>query len=165
MAADAGGIAQIHVLSWQATYRGHVPDEYLDSLSADLRETIWSEILRATAWPSTGAFVLESDDRTLVGFAHISASRDSDSTTSTGEVTSIYLLPAFWGAGHGRALLDRATESLREAGFSTATLWVLDSNARARKFYELAGWSPDRAEKVEDRGSFVMHELRYRRHL
>jgi HAD superfamily hydrolase (TIGR01509 family) len=31
--ADAGAIARVHIESWRSTYRGIVPDEYLESLS------------------------------------------------------------------------------------------------------------------------------------
>jgi len=161
--ADAPHIASVHVRSWQAAYRGQVPDDYLDSLSIEERETIWSGILRGSDLPSSGVFVSEADERSVVGFAAISPSRDDDAETSTGEIGSIYLLPAFWGAGHGRALIERATASLREAGFAAATLWVLDTNLRARRFYERAGWRPDGAQKVEDRGSFSLSQVRYRR--
>jgi RimJ/RimL family protein N-acetyltransferase len=163
--SDARRIAEVHVRSWRATYRGLVPDEYLDSLSVDQREAIWTRILQEVSLPSSGVFVIEDEDRVVVGFAAITPSRDADSTPTTGEVGAIYLLPEFWGAGYGWALLDRATESLREAEFSAATLWVLDSNERGRRFYERSGWAPDGAQKAEDRGTFSLHEVRYRRSL
>jgi len=162
---DARAIAEVHVRSSQAAYRGQYPDDYLDSLSADVRQIAWSGILAESDLPSLGTFVLEDDDRVLAGFVHVSPSRDLDATADTGEVTSIYLLPELWGAGYGRLLLDRATESLSEAGFSTATLWVLDTNVRARRFYERAGWTSDGTEKHEDRGTYSLHEVRYRRAL
>jgi len=163
--SDARRIAEVHVRSWQAAYRGHIPDEYLNSLSVDDRTAAWVRILQEVELPSTGVFVIEDDDRVAFGFAAITPSRDSDSTPTTGEVGAIYLLPDSWGAGYGRALLNRATESLTTAEFSTATLWVLDFNLRARTFYERAGWAPDGAEKVEDRGTFSLHEVRYRLNL
>jgi hypothetical protein len=54
-----------------------------------------------------------------------------------------------------------AVDSLDEARFSTATLWVLDVNARARKFYEQAGWLIDGATKEDQRDGFTLHEVRY----
>jgi hypothetical protein len=39
--------------------------------------------------------------------------------------------------------MERAVEELRAAGFAGATLWVLQSNARARRFYGVAGWQTD----------------------
>jgi len=162
---DARRIAEIHVRAWQVTYRGQLPDEYLDSLSIDGREAAWSEILLGSDLPAYGVFIVEDDNCGPVGFAGTSPSRDPDARPTTGEVGAIYLLSEFWGIGYGKALLNRATESMREAGCSTATLWVLDANTRARTFYEAAGWASDGAEKTEDRGTFSMHEVRYRRDL
>jgi hypothetical protein len=34
-----------------------------------------------------------------------------------------------------------------EAGYTAATLWVIDGNRRARRFYAAAGWSVDGATK------------------
>lgn len=42
---DAAAIAEIHVRSWQAAYRGVLPDELLDSLSVSERETSWRALL------------------------------------------------------------------------------------------------------------------------
>jgi hypothetical protein len=36
--ADALSVAVVQVESWRSTYRGLVPDEYLDGLSIDRRE-------------------------------------------------------------------------------------------------------------------------------
>ena len=45
----------------------------------------------------------------------------------------------------GRELFEGVTRSLRDAGYTRATLWVLEANAPARRFYEKAGWSWDGA--------------------
>jgi GNAT superfamily N-acetyltransferase len=161
---DARAIGEVHVRSWQTVYRGQVPDDFLDALSMDNRANAWRQIIADSALPAKGAFVLEDEDQ-VVGFAHVSPSRDEDGQSGSGEVTAIYLHPDFWGRGGGRALMDRALDSLREAGFSIATLWVLDTNARARRFYEATGWSRDGGTKQDDRGAFVLSELRYRREL
>jgi GNAT superfamily N-acetyltransferase len=98
-----------------------------------------------------------------VGFAHVAPSRDDDAEEDVGELTAIYVLPDVWGHGGGRLLIERALESLGSAGFAEATLWVLDTNGRARRFYEAAEWHPDGASKVDDRQSFRMTDVRYRR--
>jgi GNAT superfamily N-acetyltransferase len=63
----------------------------------------------------------------------------------TGEVPSIYVDPAMLGTGVGRELFEAAATALRDAGCTRATLWVLEANALARRFYEKAGWSWDGA--------------------
>ena len=42
-------------------------------------------------------------------------------------------------------------------------LWVLDTNIRARRFYEVAGWKPDGGLKTETLGDLLLSEVRYRR--
>jgi L-amino acid N-acyltransferase YncA len=108
--------------------------------------------------------VLEEDEA-VVGFCHFSPTRDDDAARATGEVTSIYLLPSHWRRGGGSRLLARAVEALTAAGFRRATLWVLDGNCRARRFYERHGWHADGSIKVDDRGTFHLRELRYAREL
>jgi ribosomal protein S18 acetylase RimI-like enzyme len=161
---DVRQIAEVHVRTWQGAYRDQVPDDFLDALSVDDSEVRWHVIVAGTNLPFTGTFVLE-EDTGVVGFAHIAPSRDDDAPPGTGEVTSIYVLPEHWGRGGGRALMDGAVESLRAGGYSTATLWVLDTNWRARRFYEIAGWLPDGGTKSDDRGTFTLHEVRYARAL
>ena len=46
------------------------------------------------------------------------------------------------------------------SGYSTITLWVLDSNARAIAFYRKYGFDFDGEEKSEQRPGFTMRELR-----
>ena len=38
-----------------------------------------------------------------------------------------------------------ALAGLAAAGYGQATLWVLDSNDRARRFYRVAGWAVEGA--------------------
>lgn len=38
---DAEGIARVHVDSWRTTYRGIIPDDYLNGLSYEQRTELW----------------------------------------------------------------------------------------------------------------------------
>jgi GNAT superfamily N-acetyltransferase len=140
---DARPVAEVHVASWRHTYRGVLPDEYLDRLSVDDREAMWLGAF-ADPDPKSGALVAEANGR-VVGFASFGPSRDEDAPGGTGEVPAIYVEPAALGAGVGRGLFEAVTLILRDAGFARATLWVLEANASARRFYEMAGWTWDGA--------------------
>lgn len=61
----------------------------------------------------------------------------------TGELYAIYVAEGVAGTGVGRDLLLRSTTALGEEGFERATLWVLETNQRARRFYEREGWAWD----------------------
>lgn len=58
-----------------------------------------------------------------------------------GHLARLYVDPDRWGVGIGRALHDTAIADLAGRGFPAATLWVLEDNVRARRWYERLGWS------------------------
>lgn len=157
---DAWAIATVHVRSWQAAYRGIIPDDRLDGLSVERRAEWWG-----TEWWTGDAarrlLVAERPDA-VVAFAAVGGSRDEGAGAATGELFAIYADPDAWGRGLGRALLAAATVELRAGGFTDATLWVLEENARARRFYEAAGWRPDGATQTDELGDVTLHEVRYR---
>jgi GNAT superfamily N-acetyltransferase len=138
---DARSVGEVHVASWRHAYRGLLPDEYLERLSVDDREATWRGAF-ADPDPKSGAVVAEAGGR-IVGFASFGRSRDEDVPDGTGEVPAIYVEPGVLGTGVGRELFEAVTAALRESGFTRATLWVLEANASARRFYERAGWSWD----------------------
>ncbi len=161
-ADDVAALAQIHVLSWQQAYRGLLPDEYLDSLRWTQRIARWRELIAGQDPPGSATLVVAEDDEVL-GFAHVGPTRDDDNRgKAVGELVSIYLRPDAWGRGLGRGLLGDAIALLKQAGNLTATLWVLEGNARAIRFYESNGWTPDGARKQATIAGHPVTEIRYR---
>jgi L-amino acid N-acyltransferase YncA len=157
---DVATIAEVHVGTWQAAYRGVLPAAFLDALGPERSRGAWA---RAVQRP--GVLVAEQDGA-VVGFVHTVPSRDDDADPAVvGEVTSIYVRPGAWGTGAGRALMAAAVDALRGAGFREATLWVLAENPRARRFYAAAGWAEDGATKDDVVGGAPVTEVRYRRAL
>jgi RimJ/RimL family protein N-acetyltransferase len=160
---DVAAIAEIHVRSWQAAYAGLIPQSYLDSLTPAQREPGWTRAIQDGDASRGGTLLVTDDGEKVIGFARICESRDADSAASdVGEVQAIYLAPDAWGTGAGRALMTAALARLTELGYQQATLWVLDSNVRARRFYAAAGFHPDGAVKDDDSHGFVLREIRYR---
>ncbi len=157
------GIAIVHVRSWQAAYLRLMPQDYLDSLEAGQRLPVWERAVGEAQWPRAGTFVAEGGGE-VVGFASICPARDDDAELAgAGELAAFYLLPELWGTGLGRELMTSALSALSDAGFGAAILWVLDTNSRARRFYEAAGWHADGAVKQDGSRGFVLNEVRYRR--
>jgi GNAT superfamily N-acetyltransferase len=163
--ADADEIAAVHVRSWQAAYRGLMPQEYLDGLDPALRAERWRRNLAAADWSRSGVLVVTAGAG-IAGFAGYWPTRDEDDDPArTGEVTAIYLHPHAWGQGLGRQLMTATLQNLAGAGYRDATLWVLRDNVRARRFYAGAGWAGDGAAKTDDSDGFPLLEVRYRRPL
>jgi len=160
--ADAGPIASVHMRSWQQTYRGQLPDVYLDKLLDDIPrlKEVWERV--ATTMPERTALFVAVVGGEVVGFVNVNPSREEDlDPQAFGELGVVYLLENFWGKGIGKALHDHGMDYLRGAGFSNAMLWVLDTNERTRRWYERQGWRLDSKVKTEDRGTFVLNEVRY----
>ena len=160
--ADAATLAVIHVRSWQWAYRGQVPEAYLDQMGRSLRKRIEARRSQLEHVPPEYRWWIAEDDWRLAGFAITRPSEDGDATQGTAEVVALYLDPGAIGQGIGRSLFAHAVADFRQRGFRQATLWVLESNERARRFYEVAGWTPDGARKSEKRPGFSLHEVRYR---
>ncbi len=160
--ADAQEIAEVHVRAWQWAYRGLIADDYLDHLSDMLNQRIESYRAQIPSLPPQDRWWVAEQDGHVVGFVMTGSSRDSDALPSTAEVFAIYLAQYVVSRGIGRALFTRAVTELQQQRYEQATLWVLESNMRARKFYAAAGWVPDGASKTEERpGGTHFDEVRY----
>ena len=94
----------------------------------------WRE---AVADESEHVIVAERGDR-IVGVA----------AAKEGWLNGLYVLPEEWGSGVSGQLHDEALRTLAGAGATTARLWVLEDNPRARRFYERRGWQTDGSERV-----------------
>jgi GNAT superfamily N-acetyltransferase len=162
VAGDADAIGRVQVETWRVAYRGLMPDEAIAGFDVDGRQRLWREGLAREPRPGSATFVAELDGE-VVGFASVGRSRD-DESANEGELYAIYLHPSRWDQGIGRALLERAEESMREFGFERALLWVMEGNERGERFYRAAGWKPDGRKLDTFQGAEVV-ELRYRKAL
>jgi GNAT superfamily N-acetyltransferase len=157
---DAEAIAGIHVRAWQEAYRGQLTDDYLDGLTVEGRLEMHRGAF-ASPPPEYRMWVAEEDGRP-VGFAVTAKSQDADADERTAELYAIYLEPDRVGTGVGRQLFAHAVDDLRGRGFRTATLWVLETNERTRRFYEIAGWKPDGTTTSERVDCEMRPTVRYR---
>lgn len=160
---DAAAIADLHVRSWRAAYRGIVPDAILDGLSIEQRVEFWQRRIRREADPSAEGriWVVVEGDR-VAGLAATRPATDPDLDPGTGELAAIYLAPEAWSRGLGSALFGAAVEDLRARGLAPLVLWVIEANARGRRFYERWGLRPDGARHEIDFDGTPVDEIRYR---
>ena len=163
---DADAIGSVHVRAWQAAYRGLMPDEHLDGLSIERRRDGWRTGLAAGATDRTVLVVEDPEDGHVCGFAVVGDARDEEpAAPEAGELWAINLEPGAWGRGLAAPLLAGAVDALGERGARELHLWVVEGNARARRFYEREGWAPDGAVKEDEFGGQAVREVRYRRRL
>ncbi|HEX9482788.1 MAG TPA: GNAT family N-acetyltransferase [Solirubrobacteraceae bacterium] len=158
---DESAVAEVHVRAWKAAYRGLLPEDFLEELAPEHRIPGYSFGERDARAPRT---LLAFDDEVLLGFAAFGPCRDEDAA-GAGELFALYIDPARWRAGAGRALLHAARERLRDLGFPEAVLWVLCGNDAAEHFYAADGWSRDGSSRWEDPWGVRSQVFRLRRPL
>ncbi len=156
MIDDAGGIANVHVASWQTTYIGILPTEFLAGLNPADRGPILREQLTCSQ-PGPCVFVAE-DDSGVVGFASGGRERTGD-TEFDGELFAIYLLARSQGQGLGCRLVHNVAGTLIEHGRVSLLVWALKDNP-SRRFYERLGGLPVRERTITIAGTSLI-EIAY----
>lgn len=131
---DAADVAQVYIDSWHDTYPGVLPNALLRAMTPKGQTARWLAAIRA----QTREKVLVADSRNgIVGMASLGPSRDN-SLGFDGEVYTLYVDPAYFGIGIGRALLKGAFGTLRRDGMESCIIWAHARN-HARFFYEALG--------------------------
>ena len=153
---DADAIARVHVETWQNTYAGLVPSDYLARMSVARCSPQWH---RAAAKAETGNDLMVAEvDEDVVGFVSFGPTRNPEMPYG-GEVYALYIAVDWQGQGLGRKLLATALEALAKEGHTGAMVWVLAANP-SRFFYEAMGG--ERAgERTEDFAGTELEELAY----
>ena len=144
--------------TWQAAYEHAFGAERLAAIDLRAREERWRQRL-AEPEDRRGIVLVAEEEGSVVGFASCGESRD---TAGEAELYAIYVLPETWGSGAGPALMAAAVAALRTSGFDTASLWVLEDNPRARRFYEREGWARDGGRREEEFLDTTVTEVSYR---
>ncbi|HEY7173551.1 MAG TPA: GNAT family N-acetyltransferase [Micromonosporaceae bacterium] len=146
--ADVDAMADVFIAAWRSGYRGVVPDDVIDALDVDAVVALVQPGLIDADRTTVVAVRPDTapDARpAVVGFSQFGPDRDAP---ADGYVASLYVHPDAAGHGVGRALLRYALDAMPGRD---VTLWVFAANARARRLYERAGFTPDGAEIVDPR--------------
>ncbi|MFJ7182716.1 GNAT family N-acetyltransferase [Lysinibacillus xylanilyticus] len=152
---DAQDIGKVHVDSWRTTYKGILPDDFLNNLSYEQRTELWKKnISDATNY----VLVAENVQNEIIGFA-TGGTRKTNSVPNATDLTSIYLLEEYQGMGIGKQLLKEIFAYFKLKGYEKVFVEVLAEN-KTRNFYEYYG-----AQYVDNTeikiGGKVLEELIY----
>lgn len=156
--SDAKEIAKVQVLTWQSTYRGHIPDSYLQNLDIEQSAKNWAKRIESPVQDSQT--IVAVFDGVVVGYIGVGPNRDLDAP-KTGEVYTIYVYSSHQSMGIGSELVREGIEFLKSKFFDDATLWVFNQNAGAIRYYESHGWKPTGKSKLDKLGEFELLEIQY----
>jgi GNAT superfamily N-acetyltransferase len=133
---DAEAVVRVHEQASAASFEELVGRRFAEVFPLDERLGECRDRLAARS-AREGMLVAELDGA-VVGMAFWSVDEGA-----RGELEDLHVVPAAWGTGAARALLDAAVAALHDAGATATLLWVGEANGRARRFYEREGWSYD----------------------
>ena len=156
---DAIFIAQAEVDSQRNLYSGLVAQSFLDSLSVQDSASSWETIISDN---NNTTIILEELGKPI-GALSCGPCRDDDLNSQvTGEIWSIYVDPSYQRKGYGTSLFEEARQALRKAGYNELSIWVLDTDLRARGFLESLGLTCDGAARFDDYyGDGIVTKVRY----
>ncbi|MES2106426.1 MAG: GNAT family N-acetyltransferase [Pseudomonadota bacterium] len=134
--ADAAAIAEVRINSWRATYRGMIPDAYLDGMKLDDSTAHWTKILEVAS-DKVCVFVAESEAG-VVGFTS-GMMLQEEKFGLNAELTAVYLNQDMQRSGIGRRMVQEVAQACQARGATGLLVWVISGNKAARRFYEHLG--------------------------
>ncbi|MBZ2407998.1 GNAT family N-acetyltransferase [Streptomyces sp. L06] len=160
---DAAAVSAVRVAGWRAAYAGVIPGAYLDAMSVARDAALREERFAAGRAAGLCDLVAVGADGQVAGWACCGPRDTPGDGPGAGEVYALYVRPGLLGRGVGRALLDAVHEEAARRGWGALVLWVIEANARARRFYEAAGYRADGGAQSEEYDGVAVREVRYRR--
>lgn len=130
---DLPRVADVHIRSWQGSFRGIAPDKFLDRMDIKSRTERLRERFDRDGYTM---LIAEHRDGEIAGF--IDFGPPVLKTGSDVQIYSFYFLVPFQGLGLGRKLFEHCAAVLRENGHRSLCLDSLEASPY-RRFYEKMG--------------------------
>ena len=130
---DMPRVAQVHVESWQRSFAGIAPQDYLNEMSAEVRLKAFSARACEERYEM---LVAEHPDAGIVGFADFGLPKLPGGFDS--QIFSFYFLPEFQRKGFGARLFSRCIERMKSNGVRSLCLDSLEASPY-RAFYDKMG--------------------------
>lgn len=129
---DAESIVPMHLQTHREAYGDLLPE----GVFAERETNIPERVKRCRSIITTAReYWVAEDELGLLGFIIVDSTRDKGTLRlRETELQSIYVLKRGYGTGAGQALVDAAL------GSQPATVWLLEDNLRAMRFYRKLGF-------------------------
>jgi len=148
-ADDIPNVARVHVESWQKSFAGLLPQDYLDHLSVERRAEVFRKRVSENSYKM---IVVEVVEEGIIGFADfgepVLPGVDFDA-----QIYSFYFLAEFQRMGFGREMFDRCIKKIQGRGFRSLCLDSLEVSPYRRFDSKMGGTIVGRAShKLGDTG-------------
>ncbi len=147
----------IHATSYRRAYRGIVPDNILAEYTPQKRAAAFRQAIAK----DEDEIYLFKVNHSAVGFAVLNKHPHyPGAAEDEAEINALFFLPDFWGMDAASRALAFCFNRLRLLGYKRATVWVMEGNDRARRFFEKNGFLPTGEKRAIQIGLYLVeHQL------
>ncbi|MFD1647412.1 GNAT family N-acetyltransferase [Haloarchaeobius litoreus] len=141
---DARAVQRVADAACHAVYDDILGPEEVDEVVASWYDP--ERLVHDDVEPDERPFFVTAVDDDVVGYVEGVPDDEDD----VADLYRIYVHPDHWGAGLGRALLDRLERAFRDRGFERLRVSVFAENDVGVRFYESVGFD-DRRTTTDER--------------
>ena len=131
--SDFSTIAKIRIDNWKTTYKGLLPQSFLDDLDYKKETNSWFDFSQNEV---NNVFVATNESNDILGFVGI---KPFDEKRTIGEIYALHTSQIFRGKGAGKALIYHSTKLFKAQDMNEMRLWVVVGNNNAIAIYEHLG--------------------------
>lgn len=132
---DCLSIAHVVTVGWNETYKGIVPDWFLEDLKTNEKERA-DRMVNNFDENNNHQLVLEINNE-IVGFVNFNITEDPE-FTNCGEIIALYIISKYKGLGLGKKLVNKAINELKDMGCNKMIIACLKGNP-SNEFYKHIG--------------------------
>ena len=132
---DCADVAHVVTVAWNETYKGIVPDDFLEGLYLNEEQRAINSYNKFDE-NDNHQYVLEVDGK-VIGFINV-GSTDEKEYDDCGEVHAIYIINGYKGNGYGKKLINIGIEELKKMGYNKMIIGCLVGNP-SNEFYKHIG--------------------------
>ena len=129
---DIGNIAELYVSNWKATYKGMLPDEYLNHLDISYGIEKWTLFLKQ----SNNHIFVAYEDLTFLGFGACEPDIDLDKCLY---LDSLHVCANARGKGVGTKLIQIIGQYAINSNYDKISICIIKGNNNARELYRKLG--------------------------
>ena len=133
--SDCKKIANVVTVAWNETYKGIVPDDFLEGLYLNEEQRTINSYNKFDE-NDNHQYVLEVDGK-VIGFVNV-GSTDEKEYDNCGELHAIYIINGYKGNGFGKELINIGIEELKKMGYNKMIIGCLEGNP-SNEFYKHIG--------------------------
>ena len=129
--SDIDNIAKLYISNWKETYKGLLPEDYLNSLTKEYAVEKWNKYLK-----SENHIFVAYEENEFLGFV---ASKKDDNEECYWYLDSLHITKNSRGTGIGTKLIYKVGKYALTNGYQCMSICIVKGNDSAKSIYKKLG--------------------------